>query len=122
MWSLGESRSARTRTAFRFRLPVSAPPRHLGVFKGRFPLARMQSRNAETAVNPAVIPPTSKKKPNGAAKKNGAVNGNAEHDIDAHELLNALQSMLAGDFSVRIRGSQIGLAGKIADTFNEIAA
>jgi HAMP domain-containing protein len=42
--------------------------------------------------------------------------------VDAHELLDALQSMLAGDFSVRMKGAQVGLAGKIADTFNEIAA
>jgi len=36
------------------------------------------------------------------------------------ELLEALQAMQAGDFSVRLPGSQTGIAGKIADTFNEI--
>src|SRR5204862_3880192 len=34
----------------------------------------------------------------------------------------SLQTMRDGDFSVRLPGSWIGLAGKIADTFNEIAA
>ena len=38
------------------------------------------------------------------------------------ELLEALQAMKAGDFSVRLPGSQIGMIGKIADTFNEIVS
>src|SRR6202045_2015307 len=37
-------------------------------------------------------------------------------------LLHALQAMRAGDFSVRMPGDGVGLMGKIADTFNEIAA
>jgi HAMP domain-containing protein/CheY-like chemotaxis protein/signal transduction histidine kinase len=41
---------------------------------------------------------------------------------ELHDLLNALQSMRVGDFSVRMPGSQLGLLGKIADTFNEIVA
>jgi len=41
---------------------------------------------------------------------------------ELHELLGALQSMRVGDFSVRMTGSQVGLIGKIADTFNEIVA
>jgi HAMP domain-containing protein/CheY-like chemotaxis protein/signal transduction histidine kinase len=43
-------------------------------------------------------------------------------DLEAHELLIALQAMRTGDFSVRLRSDQIGIAGKIADTFNEIVA
>ena len=39
-----------------------------------------------------------------------------------HDLLHALQAMRVGDFSVRMAGDQDGLLGKIADTFNEIAA
>jgi len=39
-----------------------------------------------------------------------------------HALLHALQAMRVGDFSVRMVGDQEGMAGKIADTFNEIAA
>ncbi len=37
-------------------------------------------------------------------------------------MLASLQTMRAGDFSVRLPGSWTGLAGKIADTFNEIVA
>jgi len=36
------------------------------------------------------------------------------------DLLEALQAMEAGDFSVRLPGSQTGIVGKIADTFNQI--
>lgn len=41
---------------------------------------------------------------------------------ELHGLLHALQGMRAGDFSVRMPGDWVGLMGKIADTFNEIAA
>src|SRR5436190_6815920 len=41
---------------------------------------------------------------------------------ELYDLLNALQSMRVGDFSVRMAGNQMGLLGKIADTFNEIVA
>src|ERR1700740_2718024 len=37
-------------------------------------------------------------------------------------ILASLQTMRDGDFSVRLPGSWTGLAGKIADTFNEIVA
>src|SRR3984885_812872 len=39
-----------------------------------------------------------------------------------YDLLHALQAMRVGDFSVRMAGDQDGIAGKIADAFNEIAA
>ena len=39
-----------------------------------------------------------------------------------HELLNALQVMRVGDFSIRMPGDRLGIAGKIADTFNDIVA
>ncbi len=38
---------------------------------------------------------------------------------DLQDLLQALQAMRAGDFSVRMPGDQLGLMGKIADTFND---
>jgi HAMP domain-containing protein/CheY-like chemotaxis protein/signal transduction histidine kinase len=50
---------------------------------------------------------------------------NGAHDeaaSDLHVLLHALQAMRVGDFSVRLPRDQVGLAGKIADTFNEIVA
>ena len=43
-------------------------------------------------------------------------------DLDLHSLLQALQAMRVGDFSVRLRGDLTGLPGKVADTFNEIIA
>ncbi|MBL6939365.1 MAG: HAMP domain-containing protein [Alphaproteobacteria bacterium] len=56
--------------------------------------------------------------------------GNGVHTADPREvsrgdleaLLAGLQAVRQGDFSVRLPGDQIGLAGKIADTFNEIVA
>jgi HAMP domain-containing protein/CheY-like chemotaxis protein/signal transduction histidine kinase len=40
----------------------------------------------------------------------------------SQELLQALQAMRSGDFSVRMTGNHLGIDGKIADTFNEIVA
>jgi HAMP domain-containing protein/CheY-like chemotaxis protein/signal transduction histidine kinase len=45
-------------------------------------------------------------------------NGNEASEL--RELLHALQAMRVGDFSVRMGGHQVGLMGKVADTFNEI--
>jgi HAMP domain-containing protein/CheY-like chemotaxis protein/signal transduction histidine kinase len=49
-----------------------------------------------------------------------AVNGEANAQL--HELLQALQAVRVGDFSVRLAGDRVGIVGKIADTFNEIVA
>ena len=43
-----------------------------------------------------------------------------DSQLDLRRLLRALQAVRDGDFSVRLAGDQTGLAGKIADTFNEI--
>ncbi|HEV2300508.1 MAG TPA: HAMP domain-containing protein [Stellaceae bacterium] len=55
-----------------------------------------------------------------------ATNGHADaaegEEFDRYALLGALQAMRRGDFSVRLPGDQVGLGGKIADTFNEIVA
>jgi len=40
--------------------------------------------------------------------------------LDRRQLLEALQRMRRGDFTVRLPGSLIKIDGKIADTFNEI--
>src|ERR1700733_4571271 len=42
--------------------------------------------------------------------------------LDLDRLLEALQSMRRGEFSVRLPGNETGLAGKIADTFNDIVS
>ena len=59
-------------------------------------------------------------------KSNGhpaaAANGTAAADLDLQELLNALNAMQSGDFSVRLPGSRTGVAGKICDAFNSIVA
>src|SRR5689334_23192665 len=44
------------------------------------------------------------------------------NDFDLDGLLIALQAMRAGDFTVRLPGNRTDLAGKIADTFNDIVA
>jgi HAMP domain-containing protein/CheY-like chemotaxis protein len=41
---------------------------------------------------------------------------------DLRHMLQALQAMRVGDFSVRLPADRTGLVGKIADTFNEIVA
>ena len=54
---------------------------------------------------------------------NGVMNGaNGAASFDPHELLQALQAMQVGDFSVRMAGDRTGIEGKIADTFNTIVA
>ena len=57
-----------------------------------------------------------------AAEPNGHGDGRHDSSIDQHALLQAMQAMRLGDFSVRLPGDQTGLSGKIADTFNEIVA
>ncbi len=55
-----------------------------------------------------------------AEMPDGRLNGSSSAEL--HDLLNALQAMRVGDFSVRMPGNQLGILGKIADTFNEIVA
>src|SRR5260370_2927366 len=77
----------------------------------------MQQPNREAVADvDADVPPVV------APEKNGpeAMNGGA--DLAMYDFLRALQAMRVGDFSVRMAGDQVGLAGKIADTFNEIVA
>jgi hypothetical protein len=62
---------------------------------------------------------TEAKRKNGTESLNGA---NGEASLDLQVLLRALQAMRVGDFSARLPHHQVGLAGKVADTFNEIVA
>ncbi len=48
--------------------------------------------------------------------------GNDGSMVDLNELLEALQSMRRGEFSARLPGNKTGLAGKVADVFNDIVA
>src|SRR3954447_3382304 len=74
--------------------------------------------SAHSAPEQPLVPPTvaapRKRKANGSAP--------AAEQIGLQELLSALQGMKAGDFSVRMRSDQVGIAGKIADAFNDIVA
>jgi HAMP domain-containing protein/CheY-like chemotaxis protein/signal transduction histidine kinase len=64
--------------------------------------------------------------PPSMAKSNGAKNNGkskaADGSLDLTVILTSLQSMRDGDFTVRLPGTWVGLAGKVADTFNEIVA
>src|SRR5450432_3992763 len=80
-------------------------------------------RNDATLEAPAVIentlPPASKN--NGTKNgKNGRPKGDGSLDLTV--ILASLQTMRDGDFTVRLPGTWTGLAGKVADTFNEIVA
>jgi HAMP domain-containing protein/CheY-like chemotaxis protein/signal transduction histidine kinase len=59
------------------------------------------------------------------AKINGSRNGKnkaSDGSMDLTVILASLQTMRDGDFTVRLPGTWVGLAGKVADTFNEIVA
>ncbi len=55
-----------------------------------------------------------------AARKTNGKHPTVSAELDLSKLLLALQSVRDGDFSVRLASDQTGLAGKVADTFNEI--
>src|ERR1700761_3787200 len=63
-----------------------------------------------------------------AVPANGHANGDANalddsgSATDLRNLLNALQAVKIGDFSVRLPVDQTGLIGKISDVFNDIVA
>src|SRR4029077_14789825 len=46
----------------------------------------------------------------------------SEATLDLRQILRALQAVRDGDFSTRLPGDWTGLAGEIADTFNDIVA
>src|SRR5579863_3593690 len=85
--------------------------------------------STESLVKPAAneVPGAAVLKKNGRGKHAGHTNGHANgaaevHPADLHELLHAMQSVRVGDFSVRMPRDRMGLAGKVADCFNEIVA
>src|SRR5438874_8889820 len=74
------------------------------------------NREADADTEAAAVPPAVAPGENGPAAMNGG------GDRAMYDFLRALQAMRVGDFSARMAGDQVGLAGKIADTFNEIVA
>src|ERR1700722_4767753 len=57
-----------------------------------------------------------------AAASTAAVADLPPASVELNLILQGLQTMRNGDFSVRLPGTWTGLSGKIADTFNEIVA
>ncbi|HUL67160.1 MAG TPA: HAMP domain-containing protein [Burkholderiaceae bacterium] len=55
-------------------------------------------------------------------KAKQGLRGRSDQILDASEVLRALQAMRAGDFTARLPGDWTGIAGKVADTFNDIVA
>jgi hypothetical protein len=47
---------------------------------------------------------------------------NGESQFELKQLLSALTAFKRGDFSVRLPADWTGLAGKVADTFNDVIA
>src|SRR5688572_33412608 len=55
-----------------------------------------------------------------APARTGNGEGAESGTLDMRALLRGLQAVRDGDFTVRLPSDQTGLAGKVADTFNEI--
>jgi HAMP domain-containing protein/CheY-like chemotaxis protein/signal transduction histidine kinase len=55
-------------------------------------------------------------------RRNGKSKASDGSSVDLGIILASLQSVRDGDFAVRLPGTWVGLAGKVADTFNEIVA
>jgi HAMP domain-containing protein/signal transduction histidine kinase/DNA-binding response OmpR family regulator len=83
-------------------------------------MKRASSKKQNRAVNTLADAPTIDRMPESAGHGGEAVQTSIDFDLTA--LLRSLQAMKMGDFSVRLPGNRIGLAGKIADTFNEIVS
>src|SRR5579863_3389710 len=56
------------------------------------------------------------------ARRRANAGASRADSFNLSKLLQALQSVRDGDFSARLPSDQTGLAGKVADTFNEIVA
>ncbi|HKW22782.1 MAG TPA: HAMP domain-containing protein, partial [Ktedonobacterales bacterium] len=78
-----------------------------------------QESSAAQASSTTVAEPTGQIARNSQGGKNGH---DKQSQPEIRALLQGLQAMRSGDFSVRLPGDWIGLEGKIADTFNDIVA
>src|SRR5688572_32592241 len=89
---------------------------------------RLMSRSPRIAVEERMQPTneaigelkSNSASPNAVTTEVPGLNGGSSPEL--HDLLHAMQAMRVGNFSVRMPGSQVGLLGKIADTFNDIVA
>ncbi|HEY2544873.1 MAG TPA: HAMP domain-containing protein [Candidatus Acidoferrum sp.] len=76
---------------------------------------KKSSRNAPVLEDPVSAP-------GARVPANGYSKALAENSPELRIILESLRTMRNGDFTVRLPGSWVGLPGKIADTFNDIAA
>ncbi len=76
--------------------------------------------NETAPTGTGTLPPTVAK--NNGGKSNNGKPKDSDGSLDLTVILTSLQSMRDGDFTVRLPGTWVGLAGKVADTFNEIVA
>src|SRR5581483_8337391 len=83
----------------------------------------------QTITAPKTKAPQRGSKPKGAegnGRSNGKTEGANGHQISVHqvlhpgELLNALRAFKKGDFSVRLPLDRTGVAGEIAQVFNDV--
>jgi HAMP domain-containing protein/CheY-like chemotaxis protein/signal transduction histidine kinase len=85
-------------------------------------MSRTGKTNVEADLNGSVRKAAIARSKAALAVKDATNGAHDEQSSDLHILLHALQAMRVGDFSVRLPRDQLGLVGKIADTFNEIVA
>jgi hypothetical protein len=85
-------------------------------------MSRTGKTNVQADLNGSVRKAAIARSKAALAVKDGTNGAHDEQSSDLHILLHALQAMRVGDFSVRLPRDQLGLVGKIADTFNEIVA
>ena len=81
---------------------------------------KRSSLNEIAPNSPENLPPSMAK--NNGGKANNGKPKDSDGSLDLTVILTSLQSMRDGDFTVRLPGTWVGLAGKVADTFNDIVA
>src|ERR1700748_25410 len=80
----------------------------------------MKTKQKMAPPRPATETATPKPKPPSPAPKSANGSRLAGDRLDEKQLLAALAAFKRGDFSVRLPDEWTGLAGKIADTFNDV--
>ena len=86
--------------------------------------AVLETRDVQEPDSPAGPPGTGPQRFDSIARADQPVPaiGADGSSIDLKRLLEALQAMRAGDFSARLPSHESGLAGRVAETFNDIVA
>ena len=90
--------------------PNTSPMQTKTISSGPPPSVRTKSRESLPRPRRSLTP---------AATTNG--NGKGEDHFDGAQVLSALTSLKKGDFAVRLPLAWTGVAGKVADTFNDLA-